>query len=192
MPRDCTREAPPGLVIRPLTEADLDAADRVNRLAFGTFFGLEDPMTFRGDSGLIHCRFRADPEGGLAAEIDGLLVASAQLMNWGSVGIIGPVSVDVAYWRRGIGHALMPPVMEILGRRGHAFTGLFTHPQSPLHVRLYEELGYSMQHMTGVMAKDVAATPMPHDTALFSMLTGAEKADALERDAFRLDHSLHF
>ena len=180
MARDDTREAPPGLVIRPLTEADLDAADRVNRLAFGTFFGLDDPMTFRGDSGLIHCRFRADPEGGLAAELDGRLVASAQVMNWGSVGIISPVNVDVAFWRRGIAHALMPPVMDILNRRGHRFTGLFTHPQSPLHVRLYEELGYSMQHMTGVMGKDVAAAPMPGGTALFSMLTGAEQAAALE------------
>jgi hypothetical protein len=31
------------VAVRPLQEADLEAADRVMRLAFGTFLGLPDP-----------------------------------------------------------------------------------------------------------------------------------------------------
>jgi hypothetical protein len=34
------------VVIRPLTEADLVGADRVFRVAFGTFLGAPDPRQF--------------------------------------------------------------------------------------------------------------------------------------------------
>jgi hypothetical protein len=35
--------------VRPLREPDLDDADRIFRLAFGTFIGLPDPLAFGGD-----------------------------------------------------------------------------------------------------------------------------------------------
>jgi hypothetical protein len=35
---------------RPLEQHDLAEADRIMRLAFGTFLGLPDPMTMFGDS----------------------------------------------------------------------------------------------------------------------------------------------
>ena len=35
-----------GVSIRPLREHELSEADRIFRLAFGTFIGLPDPMTF--------------------------------------------------------------------------------------------------------------------------------------------------
>jgi len=57
--------------IRPLEERDLPAADRLCRLAFGTFLGLPDPMTFMGDADFVATRWRADPSGALAAQIDG-------------------------------------------------------------------------------------------------------------------------
>ncbi len=36
------------LLIRPMRADDLPAADTVRRLAFGTFLGLPDPLSFRG------------------------------------------------------------------------------------------------------------------------------------------------
>ena len=42
-----------GLTVRNLTARDLVDADRINRIAFGTFFGLEDPATFRGDGDVV-------------------------------------------------------------------------------------------------------------------------------------------
>jgi len=43
--------------IRPLQESDLPKADRIPRLAFGTFVGSPDPMTFFGDADVVRTRF---------------------------------------------------------------------------------------------------------------------------------------
>src|ERR1700691_505014 len=57
---------------RPMREADLAAADRVFRLSFGTWFGLADPMQFRGgEPGLFEPRFWSYPDGGTLAVRDG-------------------------------------------------------------------------------------------------------------------------
>ena len=36
--------------IRPLQESDLPEADRIYRLAFGTFLNVPDPIAFFGDA----------------------------------------------------------------------------------------------------------------------------------------------
>ena len=46
--------------VRPLREGELSDADRIMRLAFGTFLGLPEPMTFI-PSGYSHCSRRAPP-----------------------------------------------------------------------------------------------------------------------------------
>jgi hypothetical protein len=43
--------------IRQHAESDLSAADYICRLAFGTFLGLPDPMTFSGDADNVKTRF---------------------------------------------------------------------------------------------------------------------------------------
>ena len=47
------------ITIRPLDQHDLPEAERIFRLAFGTFFGLPDPMSFMGDADLVNTRWRA-------------------------------------------------------------------------------------------------------------------------------------
>ncbi len=47
--------------IRPLHQSDLPTADRILRLAFGTFMGIDDPMTFFGDVDYIQTRFLDNP-----------------------------------------------------------------------------------------------------------------------------------
>jgi hypothetical protein len=42
------------IVVRQLTENDISTADRIRRLAFGTFVGLHDPMQFFRDADPIH------------------------------------------------------------------------------------------------------------------------------------------
>jgi DNA-binding MarR family transcriptional regulator len=54
--------------IRQLEESDLASADRMFRLAFGTFLGLPDPMTSLGDTDNVKTRFLANPTSTLAAE----------------------------------------------------------------------------------------------------------------------------
>ena len=46
--------------IRPLMESELEDADRIMRIAFGTFIGLPDPAEFMGDAGYV--RREVDPE----------------------------------------------------------------------------------------------------------------------------------
>src|SRR5262249_62267053 len=68
--------APMSVSIRPLREDDLSAVDRIFRLAFGTFVGLPDPLTFAGDSDWTRTRWLATPEGAFVAERGGEIVGS--------------------------------------------------------------------------------------------------------------------
>jgi hypothetical protein len=97
------------VTIRPLAEADLDAADRVMRVAFGTFVGLPDPAAFLGDGRYVHHRFRVDPASAFVALADGEVVGSNFATRWGSFGYFGPLSIRPDLWDRGIGRRLMEP-----------------------------------------------------------------------------------
>lgn len=169
-----------GLVVRQLAEGDLADADRINRIAFGTFFGLETPSVFRGDGEVIAGRFAADPDGAFAADIDGTLVACGFVMDWGSVGLLGPLTVDVEVWGRGIGRAMLDAMTRYMDSRNFVLQGLFTHPQSPTHIRLYEAYGFRMQRITAVMDRAVDAAPeMPPTVRFYSELTEKNRQAAL-------------
>jgi hypothetical protein len=49
--------------VRPLDENDLPHADRIFRLAFGTFIGLPDPTQFYASADYVRTRWLADLEG---------------------------------------------------------------------------------------------------------------------------------
>ncbi len=49
------------VTVRSMREEDLDEADRIMRLAFGTFLGMPEPLKFMGDADFVHTRYRADP-----------------------------------------------------------------------------------------------------------------------------------
>ncbi len=61
-----------GVHVRPLAAEDLDEADRICRVAFGTFLQVPEPETFFGDAELVRTRWKADPGAALAAELDGI------------------------------------------------------------------------------------------------------------------------
>jgi len=145
--------------VRLLAEADLAAADRAFRLAFGTQIGLMDPLSFRGDAEMIRPRWRSQSEGAFGAFRDGELVGSSLAARWGSFGVFGPLSVRPDCWDAGIGRRLLDPAIAQLDRWGVAQTGLFTFAQSPKHIALYQKFGFWPQCLTSVMAKDVAAAP---------------------------------
>jgi len=166
--------------IRPLGEADLDAADRAHRLAFGTFFGLPDPAKFRGDAEVVRTRWRTDPAAALAAEVDGKVVGSGLGMDWGSVFVVGPVTVDPALWSRGIARQLMDELMALVAARpAVTLAGLFTHPQSTKHIRLYESYGFMPQSLIGVFSKPVVARVATAPGLLYSRLSATDQEQAL-------------
>jgi hypothetical protein len=45
------------VIVRPMREEDLDEADRIMRLAFGTFLGMPEPLRFNGDADYVHTRY---------------------------------------------------------------------------------------------------------------------------------------
>ena len=138
-------------------EQDLDAADRVLRLAFGTIRGLADPDAAFGDSDLVRTRFRAAPEHAWAAELDGDVVGSVFAAHWGSFGVLGPLTVDPGRWDRGIGGRLLEPVLEAFESWGLRQAGLFTFADSPKHLGLYQKHGFWPGSLTVVASKETVS-----------------------------------
>ena len=54
-----TIAAKPDIQVHKLEQEDLPEADRILRLAFGTFLGLPDPASFIGDADYVRGRWRA-------------------------------------------------------------------------------------------------------------------------------------
>jgi len=143
--------------VRHMRADDLDAADRVMRLAFGTVRGLPNPSAAFGDADMVRTRFRAAPECAWAAEVDGDVVGSVFAARWGSFGFFGPLSVDPGLWDRGIGGRLLGPVLEAFRSWDVRQAGLFTFASSPKHLGLYQKHGFWPASLTVVTAKATAA-----------------------------------
>jgi N-acetylglutamate synthase-like GNAT family acetyltransferase len=136
---------------------DLESADRVLRLAFGTIRGLPDPSAAFGDSDSVRTRFRAAPECAWAAELDGEVVGSVFAARWGSFGFMGPLSVHPRLWNQGIGSRLLEPVLEAFERWDLRQAGLFTFAASPKHLGLYQTHGFWPGSLTAVLTTAVGA-----------------------------------
>jgi len=142
--------------VRGLAETDLVEADRVMRLAFGTFLELPDPMAFMGDGDYLRSRWRADRAAALVAEADGRVVGSNFATRWGSVGYFGPLTVHPALWGRGIARRLLVRTMEIMDGWGLSHVGLFTFGHSPKHIALYQAFGFLPRFLTTVLSAPIS------------------------------------
>lgn len=167
------------VVVRPLREDELDEADRIFRLAFGTFLRLPDPMAFAGDADYVRTRWRTDRGLALAAELDGRLVGSNFLVVWGTFGFFGPVSVRPELWNRGVAKRLLERTMEVFAERGATDLGLFTFAESGKHVGLYGGFGFHPRFLTPIMTKPVAPGPRGVSWLPLSALPADERATAV-------------
>ena len=163
------------VTVRPLEESDLAEADRIMRLAFGTFLGLPDPSSFMGDADYVRTRWAAEPTCALAAEVDGRLVGTNFVTRWGSVGFFGPLTVDPALWDQGVARALLTETMPFFDRWGVTHAGLFTFPQSPKHLSLYQSYGFMPRFLTAVRAKPLTSPPGADEAGRWG--TAGEAAD---------------
>lgn len=158
--RDTTR---PDVAIHPLRESDLPVADRIFRLAFGTFLGVPDPLSFAGDTDFIRTRYLADPSATFGAYVDGDLVGSNFATNWGTVGFFGPLTVRPDLWDRGIARRLLEQTVERFGEWGISHAGLFTFAQSPKHLHLYQKFGFWPRFLTMILTipvkQSIATSP---------------------------------
>lgn len=153
--------------IHPLSEADLYEADRICRLSFGTFLGLPDPMSFFGDANYVYTRFCSSPSLSLGAYIDGNVVGSNFIANWGSVGIFGPLTVRPDLWDKGIAKYLLDRSMEIFTELKISHIGFMTFANSAKHLHLYQKYDFWPRFLTAVMSKTVNA----HGTSMGSEST---------------------
>ena len=169
------------ITVRPLAEGDLDAADCVFRLAFGTMLGLPDPGRFAEGAEVVRTRWAAPHVVGVAAEVDGRVVGSAFARRWGSLALLGPLSVHPDHWDRGVGKRLWEARLPILERWGVRDAGLFTNSQGTKHIHLYQKFGFWPRFLTALVAKEVgsAASPRSGWTA-YSRLAERDRARSLE------------
>lgn len=165
--------------IRPMQRRDLTEADRIVRLAFGTFLGLPEPQKMFGDIDMVRTRFAAAPDLALAAEYEETLVGSNFVTRWGSFGFFGPLSVEPRLWNQRIAQQLMEATVALFEKSGCQHTGLFTFSDSPKHIALYQKFDYWPRFLTFVMSKEVATITIPPEYSLFSELPPSQKEQAV-------------
>ena len=176
--------------IRPMRDADVDAADLVMRLAFGTFWGLAEPHLAFGDAQLMRTRFRANPDSGFIAERDDEIVGAVLATRWGSCASMGPLVVRPDLWDQRIAHQLLEPVHDLIDEWDASLAGLFTFAHSPKHVGLYQQFGYWPQHLNAIVTRESAPAPPREDVSLFGALSSSERTRLLA-DAAALTSRVH-
>jgi GNAT superfamily N-acetyltransferase len=163
------------IIVRPLREADLPLADRIFRLAFGTFNGLLDPLEHGGDSDKIRTRWLADPGAALGGEVNGDLIGSNFVTRWGSVGYFGPLTVHPDFWDRGVAQKLLEPTLAIFEAWGCRHTGLYTYSGSPKHLALYQKFGFWPRALTAIMSKVVRPVERVGEVSLYAQAPEQER-----------------
>jgi GNAT superfamily N-acetyltransferase len=166
--------------IRPLVEGDLVEADRIMRVAFGSFIGLPDPAAFMGDASGVDTRWKASPGSAFAAELGGRLVGSSFATRWGSFGTLGPLTLDPTLWNRGFASALIEPLIATFDTWGVTQAGLYTFAESPKHIGLYQKFGFRPRSLTLVLEKTVRkGARQPQGASSYARLDARERAEML-------------
>jgi GNAT superfamily N-acetyltransferase len=164
--------------VGPLKQSELGEADRIVRLAFGTFLGLPNPLDFMGARNFMSPRWRSGHVKVIAAREGGRLIGSNVATQWGSFGFFGPLTVLPEYWDRGVAQRLLEATMTIFEKWGVRHTGLFTFPQSAKHVGLYQKFGYWPRYLTALMTHtpDVNAGPSAKPANAPALLSAFKKS----------------
>jgi GNAT superfamily N-acetyltransferase len=167
------------LIVRPLRESDLDVADRIFRLAFGTFVGMPDPSVFAAGREFVRARWRANPSGAFGAVVDDELVGSNLCCRWGRVAFFGPLSVRPDFWDRGVAKRLLERTVQLFDSWEIRHAGLFTFAQSAKHVGLYQKFGYWPRFLTAIMSRPMASVTSVAAPLTFSRLSHDQQAEAI-------------
>jgi GNAT superfamily N-acetyltransferase len=164
------RESAMIVEVGPMADTEVESADRIFRLAFGTFLGLPDPVKAFGDADSIRTRRNARNTVALAARKDGVLVASNIITQWGSVGWFGPLTVRPDLWDQGIARALLDATLPVFEGWAVTHRGLFTFCHSPKHVTLYQRYGFWPRFLTPILEKPLTPDVQPSENSLASVM----------------------
>jgi N-acetylglutamate synthase-like GNAT family acetyltransferase len=170
--------------VLPMRQSDIPQADRIMRLAFGTFLGLPDPLSFMGDGDYVKTRYTANPSAALVAEVNGKLAGSNFALKWGSVGIFGPLTIHPDLWNQGVAKRLLEKTMDLFDGWKIKHAGLFTFAQSMKHIYLYQKYGFWPRFLTSIMSKTIGQAQKSEQSSYswsrFSELNPYEKTRAIE------------
>ena len=109
------------MTVRPLAPADVDAVAEVDFAAFQDV-ALRHGLTpvvgaVRDSRAYVRRLLEVDPLGGFVAEEGGRVVGHAWVHARGPIATVGPLAVEPAFQRRGIGRALLAQCLQAGGRR---------------------------------------------------------------------------
>jgi hypothetical protein len=108
--------------------------------------------------------------------LDGQLVGSNFATRWGSVAFFGPLTMRPAQQGRGLGKALVEAVSNQFEEWGVRLGGLCTFPHSPLHIALYNKLGFRARFLTPIMEAPASPTGDAGAWSRYSALPDGERA----------------
>jgi GNAT superfamily N-acetyltransferase len=168
-----------GPVVSRLNEKDLPDAERILRLAFGTFLGAPDPENFWSDRDYVYGRHKAPHVAALGAILDGKLVGSNFATSWGSVGFFGPITVQPDLQESGTGRLLLSKTMEQFDDWGTRHVGLFTFAHSAKHIALYQKYGFYARFLTAIMSAPAMMRRGSAGWSRFSELNEFQQNEAL-------------
>src|SRR5215469_8585792 len=164
--------------VGPLKENELKEADRIVRLAFGTFLGVPNPSEFMGDRDFMTPRWRSKHIKVIAAKDGEKLIGSNVITRWGSFGFFGPLTILPEYWDRGVAQRLMEATIKTFDVWGLRHSGLFTFPHSAKHVGLYQKFGYWPRYLTAIMVRTPERSA--NEPVLLSAMNRSAREQAIE------------
>jgi GNAT superfamily N-acetyltransferase len=152
------------VLIRRVKKGDLSRIRDVIEQTFADFLERQlgtRPRQAFGGAQYVHHRWLMEPWGCFVAEEDNAkIVGTALAVNWGAVGLLGPVAVLTNYQNQTIGQQLIRAVEEFFEENKVALHGAVTYPTSPKHLLLYHRFGYHAKQLTAVMTRVLDRAPV--------------------------------
>ena len=131
------------------------------------------------DRDYVYRRQPAAHVASFGATLDGKLVGSNFVTNWGSVGFFAPLTVRPDVQERGIARALLAKTMEQFNAWDTRHVGLFTFSDGAKHIGPYQKYGFYARFLTAIMsAKAVRQTAA--EWLRFSELSQMQREEALQ------------
>ena len=150
--------------IRRVKKGDLSRIRDVIEQTFADFLERQlgtRPRQAFGGAQYVHHRWLMEPWGCFVAEEDGAkIVGTALAVNWGSVGLLGPVAVLTNYQNQTIGQQLIRAVEDFFEENKVALHATMTYPASAKHLLLYHRFGYRPKQLTAVMTRVLDRAPV--------------------------------
>ena len=161
-----------------IKRSEVEEADRIVRLAFGTFLGVPNPSDFMGDRNFMTPRWHSPNVKVFAAREGNRLIGTNVVTRWGSFAFFGPLTILPEYWDRGVAKLLLQSTISTFDRWGVRHTGLFTFAQSAKHVSLYQKFGYWPRYLTAIMTftPETNTTPLTERINAPVLLSSLKKA----------------